>query len=135
MKSSKGRWEEMHIVSSNEPVETDSSISLKKKKYEVHNKWSMIKFWASQMALMVENPLTNAGDIRHMGSIPGLRRCPGEGMAAHSSRFAWRITWTEEPGRLQSIGLQIVGHDWSDLAQYSKAQLNIIISVAFSKKN
>ena len=34
-----------------------------------------------------------------------------EGMATHSSVLAWRIPWTEEPGRLQSIGLQRVGHD------------------------
>ena len=34
-----------------------------------------------------------------------------EGMATHSSILAWRIPWTEEPGRLQSIGLQTVGHN------------------------
>ena len=34
-----------------------------------------------------------------------------EGMATHSSMLAWRIPWTEEPGRLQSMGLQTVGHD------------------------
>ena len=33
-------------------------------------------------------------------------------MAAHSSVLAWRIPWTEEPGRLQSIGSHRVGHDW-----------------------
>ena len=33
-----------------------------------------------------------------------------EGMATHSSFLAWRISWTEEAGRLQSIGLQRVGH-------------------------
>ena len=32
-------------------------------------------------------------------------------MAPHSSILAWRIPWTEEPGRLQSMGLQRVGHD------------------------
>ena len=32
-------------------------------------------------------------------------------MATHSSILAWKIPWTEEPGRLQSIGSQIVGHD------------------------
>ena len=37
-------------------------------------------------------------------------------MATHSSTFAWRIPWVEEPGGLQSMGLQGVGHDWSDLA-------------------
>ena len=39
-----------------------------------------------------------------------------EEMATHSSILAWRIPWTEEPGRLLSIGLHRVGHDWSDLA-------------------
>ena len=33
-------------------------------------------------------------------------------MATHSSTLAWKIPWTEEPGRLQSTGLQRVGHDW-----------------------
>ena len=37
-------------------------------------------------------------------------------MAAHSSILAWRISWTEEPGRLQSIGLQKVKHNGNDLA-------------------
>ena len=32
-------------------------------------------------------------------------------MANHSSTIAWKIPWTEEPGRLQSMGLQRVGHD------------------------
>ena len=33
-------------------------------------------------------------------------------MATHSSTFAWRIPWREQPGRLQSMGSQRVGHDW-----------------------
>ena len=40
-----------------------------------------------------------------------------EGMATYSSILAWRIPWTEEPGGLQSMGLQRVGHDRSDLAR------------------
>ena len=47
-----------------------------------------------------------AGD---WGLIPRLGRSPGEGnkgMATHSSILAWRIPWIEEPGRLQSMGLQ-----------------------------
>ena len=39
-----------------------------------------------------------------------------KGMATHFSTLAWRIPWTEEPGRLESIGSQRVGHNWSDLA-------------------
>ena len=36
-----------------------------------------------------------------------------EGMATHSSILPWRIPWTEEPGGLQSMGSQRVGHDFS----------------------
>ena len=39
-----------------------------------------------------------------------------EGMATHSSILAGTIPWTEEPGRLQSIGSHRIGHDWSDTA-------------------
>ena len=36
-----------------------------------------------------------------------------EVMATHSSTIAWKIPWTEEPGGLQSMGLQRVGHNWA----------------------
>ena len=55
-----------------------------------------------------KNSPANPGDL---GPIPGLRRSLEEGMATHSSILAWRIPWTEEPGRLQIIGLQKDGHD------------------------
>ena len=41
-----------------------------------------------------------------MGLIPGFGRSPGEGNAIRSSILAWEIPWIEEPGRLQSMGLQ-----------------------------
>ena len=37
-----------------------------------------------------------------------------EDMATHPSILAWKIPWTEDPGRLQSIGSQRLGHNWSD---------------------
>ena len=45
--------------------------------------------------------------------------CMEKGMATHSSILAWRITWTEELGGLQSVGSQRVRHDGSDLARIS----------------
>ena len=63
------------------------------------------------MALVVKNLPANAGYVRNMGLIPGLGRCPGGGHATHSSILARRIPWTEELGRLQSIGPQRVRHD------------------------
>ena len=47
---------------------------------------------------------------RDVGSIPGLGRSPGVGNATCSSILAWKIPWIEEPGRLQSMGSQRVGH-------------------------
>ena len=38
---------------------------------------------------------------------------PEKAMAPHSSILAWKIPWTEEPGRLQSLGSIRVGHDWA----------------------
>ena len=45
----------------------------------------------------------HAGDL---GLFPGSGRSPGEEMATHSSILAWEISWTEEPGGLQSMALQ-----------------------------
>ena len=56
------------------------------------------------MALVLKNLPANAGDVSDVDSIPGLGRSPGGGPATHSSILAWRIPWTEEPGRLQCIG-------------------------------
>ena len=45
---------------------------------------------------VAKNLPANAGDT---GSTPGLGRSPGEGNGNHSSILAWKIPWTEEPGR------------------------------------
>ena len=50
----------------------------------------------------------NSGDL---GSIPGLEDPLEKELATHSSILAWRIPWIEEPGGLQSMGSQRVGHD------------------------
>ena len=63
---------------------------------------------AYQVGLGVKNLADNAGDLRDAGSIPESEELLEEGMAAHSSILAWRIPWTEEPGGLQSMGLQRV---------------------------
>jgi len=59
---------------------------------------------------LVKNPLANVGDIRDMGLIPGQEDSLEKGMATPSSILAWEIPWTEEAGRLQSIGSQTVRH-------------------------
>ena len=48
----------------------------------------------------------NAGEARNTGSIPESERSPGKGNATYSRILAWKISWTEEPSWLQSMGLQ-----------------------------
>jgi len=49
--------------------------------------------------------------VRDANSVPELGRSPEEGMVTHSNILAWKIPWTEEPGRLQPIGSQRVRHN------------------------
>ena len=58
-----------------------------------------------------QESVCNAGDARDMGSIPGSWRSPGGGNGNLLHILAWRIPWTEEPGRLQFMGSQKVRHD------------------------
>ena len=51
----------------------------------------------------------NAGGL---GLITGQEDALEKGRGTHSSILVWRVPWTEEPGRLQSMGLKRVGHDW-----------------------
>ena len=63
--------------------------------------------WASLMAQMVKNPPTmQETRVQSLGWEDTLEK----GMVTHSSILAWRIPWTEEPGGLQFMGLQIVRH-------------------------
>ena len=65
---------------------------------------------ASLVAQMVKNLSTVwETHVQFLGQEDPLE----EGMATHSSILAWRIPWTEEPGRIQSMGLQRVRHDWA----------------------
>ena len=46
-----------------------------------------------------------------------------KGLATHSSILAWRIPWTEEPGELQSMRLQGVGHDQATNTSHTKESI------------
>ena len=69
----------------------------------------MNKLGASLVAQMVKN-LSAVWEtkVQSLGQEDPLEK----GMTAHSGILAWRIPWTEEPGGLQSVGSQRVGHDW-----------------------
>ena len=66
---------------------------------------------ACLVAQMVKNlPAMQETWVWSLGQEDPLEK----GMATHSSILAWKITWTEKPGGLQSIGSQRVRHDWAD---------------------
>ena len=63
---------------------------------------------ASLVAHKVKNlPATQKTQVQSLGREDPLKK----GMATHTSILAWRISWTEEPGRLQFMHLQRVGHN------------------------
>ena len=66
---------------------------------------------ASHVVLVVKNLLAHAGDARDVSSILESESSPGGGHVTHSGILFWRIPWAGEPGMLQSIGLQGIGHD------------------------
>ena len=70
--------------------------------------YNNFKKWTSLVAPMVKNqPAMRESQVQSLGREDPLEK----GMATHSSILAWRIPWTEELGRLQTMGLQRVGDD------------------------
>ena len=66
------------------------------------------ELWGSLVAQTVKNPpAMQETQVRSLGQEDPLEK----GMATHSSILTWSISWTEEPGGLQSMGLQRIGHD------------------------
>ena len=71
-------------------------------------KWYVAMPWASLVAQMGKNlPAVQDTRLGFLGWEDPLEK----GMATHSSILTWRIPWIEEPGELQSMGSQRVGHD------------------------
>ena len=67
-----------------------------------------VSIWASLVVQRVKHlPVVQETQVRSLGQEDPLEK----EMATHSSILAWRIPWTEEPGGLQSTGLQRVRHD------------------------
>ena len=83
-----------HILSSPEPLTTFSFLILKKNVIWLHQVLVGLPRWCWRWRTGWEDPLEKE-------------------MATCSSILAWEIPWTEEPGGLQSIGLQRVRHDWA----------------------
>ena len=90
-----------------------TNITKKPKNMQLKGPVIMIYFmswWASLVAQMVKNlPAMQETGVWSLGQEDPLEK----EMVTHSSVLAWRILWTEKPGRLQSMGSQRVRHDWA----------------------
>jgi len=69
--------------------------------------YSAIKKSCLMVQMLKSLPAMHATQVQSLGQEDPLEK----GMLTHSSILAWRIPWTEEPGRLQSMGSQRVGHN------------------------
>ena len=75
-------------------------------------KYLYVALWGlARLHLIVKNPPVNAGNLRDEGSNLWSGRPPGEENGNPLQILAWRIPWAEEPGGLQSIESQRVGHN------------------------
>ena len=78
--------------------------------FPLENTWQHLKviFGLPLVALLLKSPpAIQEARVQPLGQEGSLEK----EMATHSSILAWKIPWTEEPGRLQSMGSQRVGHD------------------------
>ena len=71
------------------------------------------KRWVSLAPWTVERWMPFCAVWLHMSFMQTSAALVEKAMAPHSSTLAWKIPWMEEPGRLQSMGLLRVGHDWA----------------------
>ena len=74
--------------------------------FPLENTWQHLKviFGLPLVAVLLKSPPARVQPLGQEGSLE-------KEMATHSSILAWKIPWIEEPGRLQSMGSQRVGHD------------------------
>ena len=83
--------------------ETVPFIFVQEARVEDTQKWGHLNWIIKDVYIWIGT------QVRSLGQENALE----DGMATHASILAWRIPWTEDPGGLQSKGLQRVGHDWA----------------------
>ena len=97
-------------ANSGSTVETKFSMPITQCSHGCDFYWFVWYMMSALVAQRVKNlPAVQETQVQSLGWENLLE----EGMATHSSILAWRIPWTEEPGGVQSMGSQRIGHDWA----------------------
>ena len=96
----------------------------KKKSLNYHINQNIVKAYYRILASLVAQrvrhlPAMQETQVRFLGWEDPLEK----EIATHSNTLAWKILWMEKPGRLQSMGLQRVGHDWVTSLHFTKYAL------------
>ena len=90
-------------------------------------KQDRLPWWTSLVAQMVKHlPTMRETQLQSLGWEDLLEK----EMETHSSILAWKFPWTEEPGRLQSMGSQRVGHDWATYDYEASLMAQLIKNLA-----
>ena len=91
--------------------------------------------WDFPGGSVVKNPPVNTGDTEMRAPSLGQKDHLEKEVATHSSILAWKILWTEEPGRLQSMWLQRVRHDLATEQQHLNKQdsINLFVLTTWGK--
>ena len=108
----------------------DTSLSKLQKMVKAQGSLVCCSPWGHKVSDMAEQ----LNWSKEMWVWPLGQEDPLEGaIATHSSILAWRIPWTEKSGKVQSIGSQRVGHDWSDWAcTHAHTCINYLITACVS---
>ena len=76
-------------------------------------------------ASLVAQTVKSARDVETWVQSLGWEDPLEKEMATHSSTFAWKIPWTEEPCKLQSMGLQRVEYDWATSLHFTSMRMKL----------
>ena len=98
-------------------VEEGKNLNQQKKRHRMNMKSLLYKVYVLSLTLVLTLHLSTMQEtrVRFLGWEDPLEK----EMAIHSRTIAWKIPWTEEPGRLQPMGSQRVGHDLATSLHFS----------------
>ena len=96
-------------IQTSHPLWSRSPLALNLSQHQGLFKWYYVSIWGFGL----RQELSMGFIAESWGTLTARSTSALQAMAPHSSTLAWQIQWTEEPGRLQSMGLLGVGHNWA----------------------
>ena len=108
-----GEWRDFQLERAVKCKGSEASVCLVCSRNEKEASMSGVMWWRMEVRVNEVHEAIASWSLIPWGNCNYLGFTSEKVMAPHSSTLAWKIPWTEEPGRLQSMGLRRVGHDWA----------------------